>query len=66
MERKKGGGKEKRKRGKDWSGWKEEGQTEGKDLTGDQNTGSMTLSHTQSVDPENRSMARVPSKIILS
>lgn len=39
---------------------------EGKDLTGDQNTGSMTLSHTQSVDPENRSMARVPSKIILS
>lgn len=39
---------------------------EGKDLTGDQNTVSMTLSHTQSVDPENRSMARVPSKIILS
>lgn len=48
--REKGGGKEKRKRGKECSGRKEEGQMEGKDLKGDQNTVSMTMSHTHSVD----------------
>lgn len=48
--REKGGGKEKRKRGKECSGIKEEGQMEGKDLKGDQNTISTTMSHTHSVD----------------